>query len=322
MNILITGCAGFIASHLCESLLIDGHRLVGIDNFDDYYSREIKEDNISSFKHNPLFKFYELDIRNKKDLLDIKENIDFVIHIAAKAGVRPSVENPTDYTKTNIIGTENILEFMRIKDINKMIFASSSSIYGNHPETPFKEDMNVNAPISPYAFTKKSCELINHTYHHLYDMDILNLRFFTVFGPRQRPDLAINKFARIISNGETVPMYGEGNSFRDYTYIEDIVKGIKYSINYLNNNNSVYEIINLGNNKPILLKDMISIIAEELGKDVKVKQLPKQPGDVEITLANIDKAKKLLDYNPTTSFKEGIRSFLEWAKTKDYMNIS
>jgi len=321
MNILITGCAGFIASHLCESLLKDGHSIIGIDNFDDYYSKEIKKDNLSNFISNPHFKFYEIDIRKKEDILNINEEINFIIHIAAKAGVRPSIENPSAYINTNIIGTQNILELIKIRGIKKMIFASSSSIYGNHPETPFKEDMDVNAPISPYAFTKKSCELLNHTYHHLYNIDIINLRFFTVFGPRQRPDLAINKFARLISNGEVIPMYGDGSSSRDYTYIEDIVFGIIKAFNYLNNNNNVFEIINLGNNTPILLKEMISIIAKELGKEAKIKKLPMQPGDVNKTLANIEKAKQLLGYDPNTSFRKGVRSFIQWAKTKDYMDI-
>ena len=321
MNILVTGCAGFIASHLCESLLKDGHTLIGIDNFDNYYSKKIKEDNLSNIAGNSRFKFYELDIRNKKEILNIKEEIDFVIHIAAKAGVRPSIENPSEYIETNIIGTQNILEFMKTRKIKKMIFASTSSIYGNHPVTPFKEDMDVNNPISPYAFTKKSCELANYTYHHLYNFDIINLRFFTVFGPRQRPDLAINKFARLISKGETIPMYGDGSSSRDYTYIGDIVSGISKAFDYLNNNNNIFEVVNLGNNSPVTLKDMIAIIAEELGKEAKVEQLPMQPGDVNKTLANIEKAKHILGYNPETSFREGIRFFLKWAKTKDYMGI-
>lgn len=321
MNILVTGCAGFIASHLCESLLKEDHYIIGIDNFDEYYSKEIKKDNLTNLTKYSSFQFHEIDIRNKEDILNIKEDIDFVIHIAAKAGVRPSIEAPSEYIKTNINGTQNILELIRIKGANKMIFASSSSIYGNHPQTPFKENMDVNSPISPYAFTKKSCELLNYTYHHLYNIDIINLRFFTVFGPRQRPDLAINKFARLISKGETIPMYGDGGSSRDYTYIDDIICGINKSFNYLNNNINVYENINLGNHTPIKLKDMINIIAEELGKEAIIKQLPMQPGDVNRTLADISKAKKVLGYIPRTTFREGIQSFIKWAKTKDYMGI-
>lgn len=321
MNILVTGCAGFIGSHLCEALLKDNHTIIGIDNFDNYYNKAIKEDNLSNFINNKQFNLYELDIREREDILNIKEDINFIIHIAAKAGVRPSIEDPAGYIKTNIVGTENILELMRIREIKKMIFASSSSVYGNHPETPFNEEMDVNSPISPYAFTKKACELLNHTYHHLYDIDIINLRFFTVFGPRQRPDLAINKFARLISQGKDIPMYGDGNTSRDYTFISDIIDGIMKSFIYLNSNNKIFEILNLGNNTPILLKEMISTIAEELGKKFTIKKYEMQPGDVNKTLANIEKAKQLIGYNPKTSFREGIRSFINWSRKKDYMGI-
>lgn len=321
MKLLITGCAGFIGSHLCEQLLKTEDSIIGIDNFDDFYPKYIKEDNLKDFISHPNFTFNQIDIRHKENLNTLDADIDCVVHIAAKAGVRSSIENPIRYIDTNISGTENILEFMKSSNIKKLIFASSSSVYGNHKEIPFREDMDVNEPISPYAFTKKSCELLNHTYHHLYGIDIINLRFFTVFGPRQRPDLAINKFARLISKGGEIPMYGDGSSFRDYTYIDDTIKGIINSIDYINSKDKVFETINLGNNHPIMLKDMIHAIAEELGKPAKIKEYPMQPGDVNKTLADTEKAERLLAYKPQTTFRKGIQKFIKWAKTKDYMNI-
>jgi len=318
-NIIVTGCAGFIGSHLCERLLKDGSFVIGIDNFDPFYSRSIKESNLKNFKDNPNFKFLEFDLSDKeefnKQLNGIK--VDLIIHLAGKAGVRPSIENPEEYIRANIISTQNILSFMKDNDIKKLSFASSSSIYGNSKETPFNEEQNVNKPISPYAFTKKACELLNYTYHSLYDIDILNLRFFTVFGPRQRPDLAIHKFTRLIINNQEIPMFGDGTTARDYTYIEDTINGICLSAEYLFNNKKVYEIINLGNNHPVKLLDLIDNIEKATGKKAKIKQLPMQSGDVDITYANIDKAKKLLGYKPNYSFNEGINKFVNWYKNNN-----
>ncbi len=322
MKILVTGCAGFIGSHLCEKLLSKNNSIIGIDNFDNFYSKKIKEDNLKGFIDNPNFTFYEADIRIKNDINNIDNNIDCVIHIAAKAGVRPSIIDPQGYIDTNITGTQNILEFMKLSGIKKMVFASSSSVYGNNKETPFRENMDVSKPVSPYAFTKKACELLNYTYHHLYEIDIINLRFFTVFGPRQRPDLAINKFARLISKGEEVPMFGDGSTFRDYTYIDDTLNGIIHSINYLLNNNNVFETLNLGNNRPVKLKEMILSIAEELDKPAKIKEYPMQPGDVNKTLADTEQAERILGYKSETSFRKGIQEFIKWAKTKDFMDIN
>lgn len=321
MNILVTGCAGFIGSHLCEYLVKLGHRVIGIDNFDDFYDKSIKIDNISNLLKHPHFQLYYTDIRHSKELLDIKEEVDMLIHLAAKAGVRPSIKNPKDYIHTNIEGTQNVLEFIKRKKIKKYIFASSSSIYGNNKKIPFKENSLCDNPISPYAFTKKSCEMLNHTYHHIYHTDIINLRFFTVFGPRQRPDLAINKFAELISNNKPIPMYGDGSSFRDYTYISDIVSGISAAVTYLSAKSNVYETINLGNNSPISLKDMISVIAEELGMNYTILELPPQQGDVNKTLADISKAERLLGYKPQVDFREGVKNFIDWAETKKFCNI-
>jgi len=315
-NIIVTGCAGFIGSHLCERLLKDGSFVIGIDNFDPFYSRSIKESNMNKFKNNPNFRFLEFDLSDKEELNKQLKGIkaDLIIHLAGKAGVRPSIENPEDYIRANIISTQNILSFMKDNDIKKLAFASSSSIYGNTKDTPFNEEQNVNKPISPYAFTKKACELLNYTYHALYGIDILNLRFFTVFGPRQRPDLAIHKFTKLIINNQEIPMFGDGTTSRDYTYFEDTINGICLSAEYLFNHKKVYEIINLGNNHPVKLLDLIATIEKATGKKAKIKQLPMQSGDVEITYANIDKAKKLLGYQPKYSFEEGINNFVIWYK--------
>ncbi len=312
-KILVTGCAGFIGSHLSEALLNNGHQVVGVDNFDPYYNRSLKEKNLSGFSNHPMFTFHELDLSNEvqvKEKLSVK--FDCIVHLAAKAGVRPSIENPQGYIDNNITATRILLDLMKDMGIKNMAFASSSSVYGNIPDTPWNEKIDVSEPISPYAFTKKACELMNHTYHHLYNLNIINLRFFTVFGPRQRPDLAINKFTRLLLNGESIPMYGDGSTSRDYTYIMDIVGGILKSIEYLLNNNKVFEIINLGNNKPTKLIDLINAIADVTGKPLKIEQLPMQPGDVNKTCADISKAQTLLGYQPLTSVKEGLKSFLEW----------
>lgn len=313
-NILVTGCAGFIGSHLSEKLLGEGHRVIGIDNFDPFYDRPVKERNMSNFSEHDNFTFHEIDLADK-DSLDKSLNsdpVDIIVHLAGKAGVRPSIEDPQGYIRANIVATQNILDMMKEKGIMKMAFASSSSVYGNTKEIPFHEGQDVSNPISPYAFTKKSCELMNHTYYSLYGLDVINLRFFTVFGPRQRPDLAIHKFTRLILEGEEIPMYGDGSSSRDYTYFEDTVRGIIGAIDYLLRNSGIYETINLGNNHPVKLSDMISAIEKATGVNVKIKQLPMQPGDVDITFANIEKAKKLLGYNPQYSFEEGVRNFVEW----------
>lgn len=313
---LVTGGAGFIGSTLVERLLKENNKVVIIDNFCDYYDRKIKEKNISSFINNKNIKLYRSDIRDIEDVKKVfKENsIDCVIHLAAMAGVRNSIETPILYQEVNCLGTQNILEEMKNNNIKQLIFASSSSVYGNCKKVPFKENMIEDFPISPYAATKKSGEMMIHVYHKLYDINAIALRFFTVYGPKQRPDLAINKFTQLIEEDKEITMYGDGNTFRDYTYIDDIVAGIMKSINYVEKNNNVYEIINLGSSNPIKLKEMIEIIGKELNKKPKIKQIEMQPGDADKTFADITKAKELLGYEPKTRFEEGIKKFIEYLK--------
>ena len=313
---LITGGAGFIGSSLSERLIKEGNRVVAIDNFCDFYNPTIKENNVKELIKNSNFKLYRNDIRDKEAVKKIFEenNIDIVMHLAAMAGVRPSIENPVLYQEVNCMGTQNILEEMKAHNVKNLVMASSSSVYGNCKEVPFKENMIVDFAISPYAATKKANEVMTHVYHKLFDMNVIMLRFFTVYGPKQRPDLAINKFTRLMLEDKEIPMFGDGTTSRDYTYIDDIVDGIIRSCNYVENNNDVYEILNLGNSSPVSLKEMINTIGQAIGVEPKIKQLPMQPGDVDRTFADISKAKKLIGYNPKTSFKEGIENFVEWYK--------
>ena len=300
---LVTGGAGFIGSTLIERLLKENYRVICIDNFCDFYDSRIKEDNIKSFNDNSNFILYREDIRNKEGIKKVfkESNIDCVIHLAAMAGVRPSIDNPILYHEVNVMGTLNILENMKEHNIKNFILASSSSVYGNTKEVPFREDMIVDYPISPYASTKKEDEV-----------NTIALRFFTVYGSKQRPDLAISKFTKLMLNNEEIPMYGDGNSFRDYTYVDDIVDGIIKSISYLENNKNVYEIINLGSSNPISLNQMINVIGEQLNIEPKIKVMDNQIGDVEKTYADITKAKRLINYDPKTSFESGIKKFIGW----------
>jgi nucleoside-diphosphate-sugar epimerase len=311
-TILVTGCAGFIGSHVCESLLHSGYKVIGIDNFDDFYDKKVKVKNLSSYNKHQRFFFYEMDLTVKADYAQLPEGIDAVIHLAAKVGVLPSLKNPEDYINTNILGTNLLLEFMVKRDIKKLLFASSSSVYGNNAQIPFVESDEVNGPISPYAFIKRSCELMNYSYHDLYNIDIINLRFFTVYGPRQRPDLAIHKFFNLIYNNEAIQQYGDGSSARDYTFVGDTVQGITSALEYILSNKNVYEIVNLGNNTPVNLKELINSIYEVIGVESKVEIQEMKPGDVNITYANIDKAKNLFGYRPQTTLKEGLMRFKSW----------
>lgn len=314
----VTGGAGFIGSNLVEKLLNLHLKVVVIDNFCDFYDPKIKEDNIKEYLLNPNFKLYKGDIRDY-DLLNtiFSENkIDLIIHLAAMAGVRPSIENPILYQEVNGIGTQNVLEIAKKYNIKNLVMASSSSVYGNSKEVPFKEDMVVDYAISPYAATKKSNEVMAHVYHKLYQMNIVMLRFFTVFGPRQRPDLAINKFVRLMLEGKEIPMYGDGTTSRDYTYVDDVVDGIIKSISYIETHNEVYEIMNIGNSNPISLNEMIETIGKVLKVNFKIKKLPMQLGDVNRTYADISKAKKLIGYEPKINFEEGIIRFVKWYEEK------
>ncbi len=316
MNILITGSAGFIGSHLCEAL-IEKHRIFGLDNFCDFYDPMIKRNNIRGLQQNSNFALLEADIRDENALKEIfsKNKFDLVIHLAAMAGVRPSIENPKLYTEVNIDGTVNLLEECKKHQVGKFIFASSSSVYGNNRKVPFSENDPVDHPISPYASTKKAGELICHTYHHLEKISMVCLRFFTVYGPRQRPDLAIHKFARLIMDDKPIPVYGDGSTQRDYTYIDDIIDGILKAIDFVQEGNK-YEIFNLGESRTITLSKMISTIENALGIKAKKKLLPIQPGDVKTTYADISKSRKMLGYDPQTDFEEGVAGFINWIKKR------
>jgi UDP-glucuronate 4-epimerase len=310
---LITGAAGFIGSHLCERLISDNHFVAGLDNFDPFYDRKIKESNIKSLLKSNKFKLIEGDIRDATCVEAIcRDNVDIMVHLAAKAGVRLSIADPIGYADCNINGTVILLEAAKKYNIKKFIFASSSSVYGNNKKVPFSESDNVDFPISPYAATKKASELICHTYHHLYQMDITCLRFFTVYGPRQRPDLAIHKFARLIEQDKPIPVFGDGSMMRDYTYIDDIIDGTVAAIKKCGG----FEIYNLGEAKSVRLDDLIREIEKSLGKKAIIERLPLQPGDVEKTFADVSKARKMLGYNPNTEITVGLGKFIEWFNQK------
>ncbi|MCT7904221.1 dTDP-glucose 4,6-dehydratase [Candidatus Ornithobacterium hominis] len=330
---LVTGGAGFIGSHLVENL-IQKHQVIVVDNFDDFYDYSIKLKNLQAAtgvsaeikgdkwediecfaqKDIPNFKLYTANIVDRDSIFKIFENhhIDAVIHLAALAGVRPSIQQPLRYEEVNVKGSLNIFEALKNFKVKKLLFASSSSVYGNNAKTPFAESDPVDFSISPYAATKKSGEILAHVYHHLHEIDMLLLRFFTVYGPRQRPDLAIHKFTNLIENGEQIPFYGDGSTARDYTYIDDIIQGILKALDYIEKNENVYETLNLGENQVVKLSEMLASIEATLGKKALLNHLPMQPGDVNLTNADIRKAKKLIGYAPTTDFSTGIQKFVDW----------
>ena len=313
---LITGGAGFIGSTLADRLLQEGQKVIVIDNFNDFYNPKIKENNVKHNLLNPNYKLERIDIRNEKEVNRVFEEnrIDNVMHLAAMAGVRPSIENPILYQEVNCLGSQNILEAMKKYDVKNIVFASSSSVYRNTKTVPFKETDIVDYAISPYAATKKANEVMCHVYHKLYNLNVIMLRFFTVYGERQRPDLAINKFTRLILEGQPIPVFGDGTTSRDYTYVQDIVDGIMKSFKYIEENKNVYEILNLGESEPITLDGMIKTIEKVLNKKAIINRLPMQPGDVNRTYADISKAKSMIGYNPNTSFEDGIKKFVKWYK--------
>ncbi len=313
---LITGGAGFIGSHLTDRLLSADCHIVCVDNFDDFYPKTIKEANIKNHLNHENYSFYNADIVNPEDLKPIfeKHNITNIIHLAANAGVRPSLENPAKYAKTNINGTINLLELTKEYGIKKFIFGSSSSVYGSRKDGPFREDMKIDRPISPYAATKAAGEQICYTYSHLYDINIVCLRFFTVYGPRQRPDLAIHKFSKLINDGKPIPVFGDGTTKRDYTFINDILQGIIAAINY---DKTQYEIFNLGESNTVELKYLIELIEENIGKKAIIDWQPLQQGDVPLTYADVTKSREMLGYNPTTKIEDGLKVFAEWFR-KNY----
>jgi len=318
VNILVTGVAGFIGSHVAEKLLSVGYHVIGLDNFDPFYPRYIKENNLKSLSKSLNFSFDEGDICDKDFLSNLfgKYKIDIVIHLAAKAGVRPSVMNPSEFFEVNVLGTLNLLETMNQCGVKQLLFSSSSSVYGNNEKIPYSETDSVDHPISPYAATKKAGELLTHTFHHLYQFSVINLRFFTVYGPRQRPDLAIHKFFSNLYSEKPIEIFGDGNTERDYTYIDDTVSGILGSLDYIQEKNLVYETINLGNSSPIKLVDLIRQIEKVTDKKFIKISMPMQEGDVQCTYADISKAKELLHYNPQVKMEHGLLNFKNWFENK------
>jgi UDP-glucuronate 4-epimerase len=307
---LVTGGAGFIGSHLVDSLLADGWRVTVFDNFDPFYDRTIKEDNIRPHLANPAYTLVRGDLRDVSSIRQLEgASYDVVVHLAARAGVRPSIEDPVGYQEVNVAGTQRILELARTLGVRQFVFASSSSVYGVNPRVPWREDDYVLQPISPYASTKVSGELLGHVYSHLYGMRFIALRFFTVYGPRQRPDLAIHKFARLMLAGRPIPVFGDGTTSRDYTYVDDIIHGLRSAMEY---STTPYEVINLGNTHTVTLRDMIAGLERALGVKATLTPLPEQPGDVPQTWASVDKARALLGYAPTTSYEEGVVKFAGW----------
>jgi UDP-glucuronate 4-epimerase len=307
---LITGGAGFIGSHLVDSLLADRWRVTVFDNFDPFYDRAIKEENIQPHLANPACTLVRGDVRDASSIQQLeKEAFDVIVHLAARGGVRPSIEDPIGYQEVNVAGTQLVLELARRIGVRQFVFASSSSVYGINPRVPWREDDAVLQPISPYASTKVSGELLGHVYSHLYGMRFIALRYFTVYGPRQRPDLAIHKFARLLLAGRPIPVYGDGTTSRDYTYVDDIVRGTRSAMEYTA---TPYEVINLGNTQTVSLREMIAGLERALGVTATLTVMPEQPGDVPTTWASIDKARALLGYAPTTSYEEGVAEFAKW----------
>lgn len=313
--ILVTGGAGFIGSHLVDRLLAEGERVIVLDDFNDFYDPALKRENVRPHLADPAYTLVEGDIRDKLlvDDLFAEHGIQRVVHLAARAGVRPSLSAPYLYESTNVTGTLNILEACRVHGVSKLVFGSSSSVYGVNERVPFAEADPIARPISPYAATKAAGELYCHSYSHLYELPIVCLRFFTVYGPRQRPDLAINKFARLIAAGQPIPVFGDGATERDYTYVADTVAGIRAALDY---DQSRFEIFNMGNSRTVSLSRLITVIEQALGQPALIDRQPMQPGDVPRTFADMAKARRLLGYAPNTPIEDGIARFVAWFQAR------
>src|SRR6059058_5661850 len=309
MRILVTGGAGFIGSHLVEKLLAAGHEVVILDDFNDFYDPQIKHANIAGFAKDVTV--YHVDLRDGESVRNLfhREKVNAIVHLAARAGVRPSIQYPRLYYDTNVIGTLHLLEAARVTGVQRFIFASSSSVYGASKTIPFSEEESLTQTLSPYGATKIGGEFLCSTYSHLYQMRVVALRYFTVYGPRQRPDLAIHQFTRRIYAGQPIDQFGDGNTRRDYTYIDDIIQGTMAAFNY---DGPLYDVFNLGESQTIQLKDLVLAIENVVGKKAKVNRLPEQPGDMPLTCADISKARKLLGYKPTTKLSEGLQKFIDW----------
>jgi UDP-glucuronate 4-epimerase len=321
-NILITGGAGFIGSHLAEYLLDEGGwKITVIDDLNDFYSPDVKRDNLRPLLDHDAFEFIEADIRDHEKLADIFADAAFecIVHLAARAGVRPSLREPRLYQETNVVGTANLLELARDHEIRRFVFGSSSSVYGESTDVPFSETACVERPISPYAATKAAGELLCHTYSHLYGIRTVCLRFFTVYGARQRPDLAIHKFSRLISEGNPIQMFGDGTTRRDYTYIDDIIQGVRAAMDY---DGEMHDIFNLGESETTELRRLVELLEENLGVKAVIDHQPMQPGDVPVTFADISKAKRLLNYRPTTKIEDGIPKFIEWSRAANALKTA
>jgi UDP-glucuronate 4-epimerase len=311
MRIVVTGGAGFIGSHLVDRLLRDGREVVVVDDFDPYYPRAVKEANLAAALASPRCRLVELDVRDAEGARALLQasRPDAIVHLAAKAGVRPSIAEPSLYADVNVIGTVRWLEAAcRIEPRPRFVYASSSSVYGDRADAPFKETDPVDAPVSPYAASKKACELMAHAFHHLHGLPTTGLRFFTAYGPRNRPDLAVASFARLIDRGEPVPMFGDGGTRRDYTFVDDVVDGVVRAIDRCTD----HHLYNIGNAHPIALRTMIETLGEALGKTPLIKRLPEQPGDVRQTFADVSRAARELGYEPKTPFREGVDRFVAW----------
>jgi len=307
---LVTGGAGFIGSHLVDRLLIEGWRVTVADNFDLFYPRPIKERNVEPHRQRAGYRLVEVDLRDLSGLRQLFDGpYDAIVHLAAKAGVRPSIADPISYQEVNVRGTQNLLELAREKDVKQFVFASSSSVYGVNPNVPWREEDHVLRPISPYASTKVSGELLGHVYSHLYGIRFIALRFFTVYGPRQRPDLAIHKFARLMLEGKPIPVFGDGSTRRDYSYVDDIVTGIRAAIEY---DRTPFEVVNLGNDRTVTLMEMIGGLELALGVTATIERHQEQPGDVPQTWASLEKARRMLGYDPRTNYADGVKRFASW----------
>ena len=316
MNFLVTGGVGFIGSHVCERLLEAGHAVCALDDLNDFYDPAIKQSTLRELQSRAQsFSFVHADITNRGEVDEIFGSMAFdqIIHLAARAGVRPSLENPALYQRVNVEGTVNVLEAARERGVKKITIASSSSVYGVNSKVPFSEADPIFNAISPYAASKLACEALGHVYHHVHGMDVCMLRFFTVYGPRQRPDLAIHKFARLMQSGQPIPVFGDGNTSRDYTYVDDTVDGVIAATE----KEFGYEIINLGESQTVELDRLIELLEQAMGVKAEINRQPAQPGDVPITFANIEKAQRLLGYNPQVKIEDGIPRFIEWFRQQN-----